>query len=148
MSAETGPTKTENEIVMSWNVHLARQYPMKMLTLAGLTVFVSAAAYWWVGSLAVLVVAVAMIAGFADFVFPVNYILTQDSALCRTKFKQSEIKWKNVQHCYLDDMGVKLSPLDRQSRLEAFRGVYLRFADNENDVINTVKALRVQNAAD
>lgn len=146
MSTQDNSTNTENKIVMSWNVHLARQYPTKLVTLAGLTALVSIAAYWWVNSLAVVVVAIVMIAGFSDFVFPVNYVLTREGASCRTKFKQSEIKWENVQHCYLDDTGVKLSPLDRQSRLEAFRGVYLRFADNKNDVIDTVKALRVKNA--
>ncbi|MCE5323094.1 hypothetical protein LLG46_07240 [bacterium] len=147
MSTRTDPTKADNEVVLSWNVHLARQYPTKLAILAGLTAFVSIAAYWWIGALAVAAVAVVMIAGFADFVFPINYVLTHESALCRTKFKQSEIKWENVRHCYLDNLGVKLSPLDRQSRLEAFRGVYLRFADNRNDVIDAVKALRVKDAA-
>lgn len=56
--------------------------------------------------------------------------------------KSSEIKWANVKRCYLDDFGVKLSPLDRVSRVEAFRGVYLRFGDNQNEVIEAVKALR------
>ncbi|MEN6356849.1 MAG: hypothetical protein ABFD83_07165 [Armatimonadota bacterium] len=148
MSTRNDPAETENKIVMSWNVHLARQCPMKLAVLAGSIAFVSIAAYWWIGCLAVFAVAAVMIAGFADFVFPVNYTLTRESALCHTKFKQSEIKWENVQRCYLDDTGVKLSPLDRPSRLEAFRGVYLRFADNKSDVIDTVKALWVKNAAD
>lgn len=56
--------------------------------------------------------------------------------------KGTEIKWENVKRCYVDDLGVKLSPLDRASRIEAFRGVYLRFGDNQDAVIEAVKSLR------
>jgi hypothetical protein len=63
-------------------------------------------------------------------------------------FKTSEIKWTSVKRCYLDDFGVKLSPLDRKSRLEAFRGVYLRFGDNQNQVIETVKSLKERHSAE
>jgi len=89
-----------------------------------------------------LAVTLVMVASCAEFVFPMTYVLTCESAICRSIFKVSEIRWENVRRCYVDDMGLKLSPLDRQTRLEAFRGVYLRYADNETEVIEKVKKLR------
>lgn len=127
---------------MTWKVHLARKHPTKLLCLIGISAFVATTAYWVIGSLGSVFTAVLMIASSAEFIFPTRYTLTRESAVCRTLLKQSEIKWADVRRCYVDDMGVKLSPLDRQSRLEAFRGVYLRFADNEAGVIEAVKSLR------
>ncbi len=83
-----------------------------------------------------------MMASLSDFLFPVQFEIRPDRVGCRMLFKSSEIKWADVKRCYLDDQGIKLSPLDRISRLEAFRGVYLRFADNEAEVVEAVKSLR------
>lgn len=91
---------------------------------------------------------VALVASLSDFLFPVTYFITPHGASCKMLLKSSEIKWANVRRCYLDDCGVKLSPLDRTSRVEAFRGVYLRFGDNQDEVIKIVKSLRPAGDAD
>ena len=118
MSTQTCPSKTEDEIVLSWNVHLARQNPLKLAIFICVTIFTCAAAYWTIGAVAVAAMAVVMIVGFADFIFPMRFALTKEEAICRSLFKRSEIKWKSVRRCYLDDHGVKLSPLNRRSHLK------------------------------
>ncbi|MCX8053363.1 MAG: hypothetical protein N3B12_06110 [Armatimonadetes bacterium] len=99
-------------------------------------------AHWVIGPLGSVAVAIALVGSLAEFLFPVTYEITSDSAVCRTLFKQTEISWHNVRRYYLDNSGIKLSPLDRPSRLEAFRGVYLRFAGNDRQVIEAVRAIR------
>jgi len=94
----------------------------------------------FVGGLA----AAALTASLADFLLPVRYVISRDKASVKMIGKSLEIKWQDVKRCYLDESGVKLSPLDRVSRLEAFRGVYLRFADNKDEVIEAVKSLRAR----
>jgi len=136
-------SRGSNDAVLKWTVHLAPQYPAKT---AGLILFIAAAAvtgFAFVGLLALFCVPVVMAAAFAEYLFPMHYALSHESAVCRMLLKSSEIRWADVKRCYLDDLGVKLSPLDRKSRLEVFRGVYLRFAGNEDEVVETVKALRV-----
>lgn len=86
--------------------------------------------------------AVALLLSLADFLFPVRYVVTAEGASSRALVKGAEIKWADVKRCYVDEFGVKLTPLDRVSRLEAFRGVYLRFGGNEDEVIAAVKAMR------
>lgn len=128
--------------IMSWTVHLARRHPGKTLVSVGFIVGVTAIGYFAIGFYAAALVCAALAASLSDFLFPVRFIIWKDRVGCRMLLKSAEIKWADVKQCYLDDYGVKLSPLGRASRLEAFRGVYLRFADNKSAVIETVKALR------
>lgn len=134
-----------SESIMSWTAHLARQRPAMTVVLIAFLAFASAVGYVAVGPAAAVLVTIALVAFLSDFLFPVQYVITGDRAACRMLLNRTEIKWTDVKRCYLDDYGVKLSPLDRVSRLEAFRGVYLRFNGNESQVIETVKLMRAGN---
>lgn len=131
-----------SEPILSWSVHLARRHPAKATISLALVTAATAVGCVLAGPYVALVVAVALVVSLSDFLFPVRYTMTHDGASCRMLLKSSEIKWASVKRCYTDGLGVKLSPLDRISRVEAFRGVYLRFGDNEDEVIDAVKSLR------
>jgi hypothetical protein len=132
----------EDQAILSWTVHLARIRPAKAIASVAFICAATAAGCLVAGPFVAGLVAAALIASLADFLFPVRYVITREKASCKMIAKGTEMKWADVKRCYLDDCGVKLSPLDRVSRLEAFRGVYLRFADNKDEVIETVKSLR------
>ena len=132
------------ETILRWTVHLAPEHPLKLLCTLGVLASACVAAYWAIGPLGAVAVAVALVGSLADFLFPVTYEITPERAACRMLFKRGEIEWRNVRKCFLDAGGIKLSPLDRQSRLEAFRGVYLRFNGNREQVIDAVRAVRRQ----
>jgi len=140
------PMPASCQPILSWTVHLARQYPARTIVSVAFIAVATTAGYFIVGPYAAALIGAALIASFGDFLFPVKYVITADRVSCRMLFKSAEIKWAGVKRCYVDDQGVKLSPLDRVSRLEAFRGVYLRFAANEREVIETVKSLRPNHA--
>lgn len=137
-------TESDSNAILTWSVHLAREHPAKLacslLTAAGAAM----AGYWVIGPLGSVAVALAMLGSLAEFVFPVVYRITPEGASSRTLIKVSEIRWENVRRCYVDAGGVKLSPLDRATRLEAFRGVYLRFGGNEENVIEAVRSMRAK----
>ena len=130
------------EEVLAWTVHLARENRSKLAVCVGATVLTSCAAFHVIGPAAAIAVAAVMIASVAEFVFPVTYRITTSGAECRMLLKVSTISWANVRRCYIDDLGIKLSPLDRRSRIETFRGVYLRFSDNRTQVTEAVKRMR------
>ncbi|KPJ63510.1 hypothetical protein AMK68_03805 [candidate division KD3-62 bacterium DG_56] len=51
--------------------------------------------------------------------------------------------WSQVWACHRDAWGVKVSPLARRSRLEAFRGIYLWFGDdNAESILHAIAACR------
>lgn len=136
-------THNTSDAILCWTVHLASDYPSKtIISLIGIAV-ACITAYFTIGNMiASLIIGIALIASLADFLFPIRYIITSQSAICLMPFKKAEIRWSDVKRCYLDNMGVKLSPFDRTSRLEAFRGVFLRFSDNKEQVIEVVRSLK------
>ncbi len=141
-ASKSASSTAEDRIILSWTVHLARSQPTRAIASIAFICVATAIGFALAGALVAGIAAVALIASLSDFLFPVRYIITCEKASSKMIGRGSEIKWADVKRCYLDDCGVKLSPLDRISRLEAFRGVYLRFADNKDEVIETVKSLR------
>ena len=136
------PTKIPSEPILAWTVHLVRQSPEKLAWIIPLFLGACFCGLTWMGLLGILVVVVALTTTLADFLFPMRYTLTSERAICRRTFGVTEIRWENVKRYYIDDQGIKLSPLRRLTRLEAYRGVYLRFNDNKEEIIEAVKSLR------
>lgn len=135
-------TADDDQVAMRWRVHLARKHPTQALLCGAAIAAAMVAGYHAVGALGPIAAVGAMVGSLSEFLFPMTYEITRDGASCRTLLKSAEIKWDRVRRCYVDDCGVKLSPLTGASRLEAFRGVYLRFDGNRDQVVEAVRSLR------
>ncbi len=133
------------ESVLSWSVHLITRQPKRPAQLGavllavfvlGLCVFHS----FWLSLAPVL----ALLFSLSEFILPVRYILTPQSATVRHGLTSLEIQWPDVRHAYLTDDGIKLSPLNtKNSRFESLRGVFLRFDDHNHEaVIAAVRRFR------
>ena len=143
ITAALNPTSSQ-DASLTWTLHLARKHPAKLALCIGTGAFAIAAGFLALGSLGAAAVAVVMLGATADFLFPVRFEITPEGAVSKTLLKCTRIAWDQVSRCYLDNDGVKLSPLDRVSRIEAFRGVYLRFAGNREQVIKAVNRMRAK----
>lgn len=86
-------------------------------------------------------------ASVKEFLFPIRFELSATGARSRCLWSVSEIEWKNVRRIYVDAAGVKLSPLSSLSRLEAFRGVYLRFDGNREEALAAIDRWRKPDVA-
>ena len=131
-----------DDVLLTWTVHLAREHRAKLIYSLCMILLASTAGYYTIGTLGAVAAALVMFASISDFLLPVRYTITAKSIKCQMFLKSAEIQWKDVKRCYIDDSGIKLSPLNRRSRLEVFRGVYLRFKDNKDQVIETVQSRR------
>jgi hypothetical protein len=49
-------------------------------------------------------------------------------------------KWTEFRSYYKDKNGVFLSPFPRPTRLENYRGLYIRFSENEEEVMDFVSS--------
>lgn len=76
----------------------------------------------------------AVILSTAELYFPLRYKLSQSGASVTCGLSKTEVQWDKVQRIIEGPDGVKLSPLTSKTRLEPFRGVYLRFQGNEEAV--------------
>jgi hypothetical protein len=96
------------------------------------------AAWLWHGLLPALGVAFALLNAVAEFLFPIQYRLTPVGAEMRCFLSRRAIAWSAVRRILRHPDGVKLSPLERPSRRDPFRGLFLHFAGNQAQVMERV----------
>ena len=70
---------------------------------------------------------VIMLGSLSGFFFPTTYEFYPDKIKVKYILANLEKEWKNYRSFYVDKNGVLLSPFTKPSRLENFRGLYLKF---------------------
>jgi len=132
-----------SEPILAWKVHLLREQPLKLLLVTPVVLLGLVASYIMFQTFVFTLVALLLfISSLAEYLFPVRYEIDAGGASSRTLVRRTRIEWGRVKKYYLDDSGIKLSPLSRGSRLEAYRGVYLRFGDRREEVIEAVRKVK------
>ena len=136
ISEAAHPTKNADaqpRELLSWTVHMARRDPYRLIPVCGSAAFAAVTAWIIFRNPIFSLAALFMIASAtAEYWLPAHYRLTDKGAECRYGANRLEIEWSAVKRALLYDDGLRLSPLPTASRLDAFRGVYLRFgADGE-----------------
>ncbi|HET6452986.1 MAG TPA: hypothetical protein VFI02_01155 [Armatimonadota bacterium] len=141
LQVESGLAQAEP--ILAWKVHLVRENPAKVLLIAPVLVISLLVCYIFTHSLVFMAVTFALLASsLADYLFPVRYEINERGASSRTLLRRTFVEWDRVRKYYLDDHGIKLSTLPRPGRLEAYRGLYLRFGGNRDEVIEAVRRMR------
>jgi len=87
-----------------------------------------------------LVSILILLGALCPFFLPTDYELTSDKVKVRFFFSQKEKEWSFYRSFYVDKNGVLLSPFERPSRLENFRGIYIRFDRNKDQVVKFVSS--------
>ena len=122
---------------LTWVSHPAADDPFyKPLALISLIVAVSIGAslafdHASFGILALLVLAISM----ARYFLPTTYHLSQQGLTMRLLGMKRRRDWGEFRNFYPHAVGVHLSPFARPSRLDPFRGQFLRFRGNRDEVL-------------
>jgi hypothetical protein len=82
---------------------------------------------------------VILLGSLASFFLPTTYELSPDKIKVKFLINTKEMEWGKYRSFYVDKNGVLLSPFAKPSRLENFRGIYLRFEQNKEEVVNFIK---------
>ncbi len=138
-STTAGGEEQANRYALQWKVHLLRRYPRKAWGAAGAMLIAGmlvAVAFRSVG-MGLLTVVLLWLAT-REYWLPVRYTIGEKGAGVRYFGAVFDITWDRVKYVTVHPDGVKLSPLPPRSRLEPFRGVYLRFADNREQVLEAI----------
>ena len=121
---------------LEWTIHLARRRPRQAAAVVGVVAAGSLAAGYGFRSVVLGVLAAFLLVGaISDYLFPVRYTITPGGIDVRGPLHRRRMAWQQVRRVVRDQHGVKLSPLPAPSRLQAYRGIYLWFADNADDVM-------------
>jgi hypothetical protein len=72
---------------------------------------------------------------------PTKYRLNKNGIEVRKLFYTIRKSWNDFRSFYPDNSGVLLSPFPLPTRLENFRGVYIRFKNNKDEVLSFVDSM-------
>lgn len=130
------------EEVLKWTSHPLKKSRKKTAYLI-LALFLVWSLVFWATSYSwgFLFLAVLILTGsLSPYFFPTRYELTQDKLRVRFLAVRKEKAWSGFKSFYPDKNGVFVSPFARPSRIENYRGIYLRYDGNQKQVLDFVKS--------
>ena len=123
-----------------WRVHPLRENWMRSILLLLFLLFLFSGIYWLFQSVFVtLLSAIVVICSLYRYFVPFRYELYQHELVVTAPFYRLTKSWDAFRSFYVDNNGVLLSPFAKPSRLENFRGVYVRFGANRSEVLDFIK---------
>jgi hypothetical protein len=131
----------EDSIIYQWSCHPVKRNPLLSAGVTLLVILIVALVYnttlsIWFALLALVV----MYLSLAKFYFPTHYRLSDKGITVKTTTQTFKKAWKEFRSAYPDKNGILLSPFVEPSRLENFRGIYLMFNNNRDQVVTIVNS--------
>ena len=138
---EAGENKpTDENIILDWICHPAKRNKKVTVAVSILIAVLVAVVYYATFSVWFTILGFLILTGsLAGFYFPSHYQFTDNKIIIITKMQKLEKNWSQYRSYYSDKNGVLLSPFARPSRLENFRGIYIKFWYNKDEVMAIVK---------
>ena len=125
---------------MEWIVHPIKENLLKSVLLLLFLILLCIAIYIAFQTLFYVFLAVVILFGSLNtFFLPVRYALYADRVTIFFPFSKRSKPWADFKSYYIDKRGILLSPFPKPSRLENFRGMYIRFGNNKTGVVDFVK---------
>jgi hypothetical protein len=136
--------RTEEKIdegrTLEWVCHPARRNRTVTILVSVLIAALVVIVYFLTYSVWFCVLAFLILFGsLSSFYFPTHYRLTENEIIVKTRMQTLHKKWSQYRTFYPDKNGVLLSPFTRPTRLENFRGIYMKFWYNKDEVVAFVK---------
>jgi lysylphosphatidylglycerol synthetase-like protein (DUF2156 family) len=127
------------QTLLQWSSHPMRRRPIAAVLVTVFIFVVSMVIYWamesrWFSVLALVV----LFASLAKFYLPTRFTLTDRKVVIKSTTQTIAKPWTMFRSFYADRNGLLLSPFAEKSRLENFRGIYLIFSGNSDEVIRIV----------
>ncbi len=132
--------RISDEPVLQWRCHPALKRPWITLSVTLFLLLVSLVVFYLTDSKTFTTLAlVIMFASLAKFYFPTSYKLDNKRVTIKTSTQTLHKEWSLFRSFYPDKNGILLSPFTSPTRLENFRGLYIMFNDNRDEVIDFVR---------
>jgi hypothetical protein len=135
-------------VELEWTVQLGKQLAQKRIPVAIAGLVAAGFGTVFIGVFGALLGLAVVFVSTAELWMPMRFKLTSEEASARVGLSVTAIRWENVKRVLETDQGVTLSPLEKSSRLDAFRGVYLRFSSNRSEVLAKIAELTERNGSD
>ncbi|OGC81302.1 MAG: hypothetical protein A2W07_06260 [candidate division Zixibacteria bacterium RBG_16_43_9] len=126
--------------VLKWIDHPLKKSRKNLLIVVLFLILAPTVVFFSTKSIFFLFLSIIFLLGsLSTFFLPTTYELSEDSLKVKFFFNTRKMEWGKYRSFYVDKNGVLLSPFEKPSRLENFRGIYLRFNQNKDEVVNFIK---------
>lgn len=128
------------EQVLKWIDHPLKKSGKNLLIVVLFLVIAPTVVFFSTRSIFFLLLSIIFLLGsLSTFFLPTTYELTENGIKVKFFFNTRKMEWGKYRSFYVDKNGVLLSPFEKPSRLENFRGIYLRFNQNKDEVVNFIQ---------
>ena len=126
---------------LTWKVHPLRANCSRSILLLLFLLLLFSGIYWLFQSAFVtLLSAIFVTSSLYRYFVPFRYEFHEHDLVVSAPFYRLTKPWSNFRSFYVDNNGVLLSPFTKPSRLENFRGVYVRFGANQSEVVGFIRS--------
>ena len=148
-SVQTTSTPAD-AVELAWTTFPVKRNPVKSGLVSLFLLIVTWVVYGMTSSVFFAALAlIALFASVAKFYLPTYFTLTNRMIIIKSTTQTIKKDWSMFRSYYPDKNGVLISPFIEPSRLENFRGLYLIFEKNKDEVLAVVsKHILAANAAE
>ena len=119
----------------TWIVHPLRERWKRSVLLSLFLTLVFSGVYWRFNLSVMLLSAIFLIGSLYSYFVPFRYTFYEDEIVVTALLYRRVKPWSTFHSFYIDKNGVLLSPFAKPSRLENFRGTYVRFGTNREGAL-------------
>jgi len=135
------PASASDPVLLHWTTQPARKRRFTAVLVALLIAVMVVIVYFLTFSVIFTVGAgIILFGSLTQFYFETTFTFTERGVRVKYIINKIEKPWSQYRSFYEDKHGVLLSPFVRPSRLENFRGLYIRFDNNRDEVMAIVKS--------
>ena len=117
-----------------------REQPTKAFLFWPVAILTIWAVYWNVGSILLTFIAVIVLFGsLTSYWLPSNYTIDKDGVRLQRWYYQRQLEWSRIRSVVDEREGLFLSPFPIKARLENFRGLYMPYRDNRDELLDLVR---------
>jgi hypothetical protein len=124
--------------LLRWRYHPVREGGWRLAAVVACLIGIPALVGWLYGPFFILLALVILSASLGIYFLPTHYTLFVGGLETRFLGVTRRFTWSQFRSYYPDRNGVLLSPFPRPSRLENFRGLFVRFHGNREAVMAVV----------
>lgn len=125
---------------LTWVSHPVKESIKKnIIALLGI-IIILVGGFIWLYIPGVLMGFVIILLTLLPYFMPTKYSIDEHGIRVQYMFQNKLYEWKHFRSFYIDENGVLMSPFSSPSRLENFRGIYVRYGDKKKEIIELIKS--------
>jgi hypothetical protein len=125
---------------MNWQSFPFKDHPRKTIFLMVFLVLFAVGIYFSFGRYWMIISMIFFCVSISAYFLPTKYIMDDNGVTIKGIVAVRAKKWSEFGSCYKDKNGILLSPFDKPTRLDSYRGTYIRFNKNSEEVTKFVKS--------